>query len=755
MTKPARPSWPRYFLDIAATVATRSPCVKRQVGAVLVSEDRQILATGYNGPPRGAPVRTETTCVRIGIPSGERTDVVCCAHAEINAIAQAARHGVSVKGATLYVTTSPCAWCARSIINAGVVHVVSATEYNDEVATSVFRESGVTTETYQTLPASPSDDDARWVLASLLDRIGGDGVHLMQNKASPASCSDAIVEHIEHLEERARAGVAVNVVRKLERGERYILDVKIQGDHKADIVRQLQRAIHDMGIDGVVVVGADEIRCDPCPELLTQGDVNETLRILKAHKGESIMDAARRVMSTTMPRPVEVAPHIFQYDTNLFVWMDETGDVGGGETTLEAAKAAITRYARELENGPDAELATAASDTVDPAYWRGNDAGVIGTVQAIARIIDGPLTVEPSFGSPELNALAGRIIAIRTELDAVHSDLGVEVEARGHLKAELDRIKVEVQRALEAAGSPLPADEPFAQGNIPFAIHRLAGATSTLQSAIDPTDLAAACDQLTRTLDEAGLPDCGAAVIAIRDALLPDVPKPPRETHTAGDFRNAGRRSPAEVMLARQLGEALEQAKRDAERADKNAAELGKLRAEVGALNDSLGVVDLVQIKPLVDNRTNEIQAVRSEAQHAIRVAEEEAARLRADRNRVMSQLGRFVAEVDVAIGGGGVRAPEFVLSALASEMKRLNELNAAVANLEAWVDGKATLVDGRIGKAVLRYAKEHEDRVWGRVADFLRRVAGLNPFGSVENAAIRDEAKRILDSAPPMPPAA
>lgn len=734
MTKPARPSWPRYFLDIAATVATRSPCVKRQVGAVLVSEDRQILATGYNGPPRGAPVRTETTCVRIGIPSGERTDVVCCAHAEINAIAQAARHGVSVKGATLYVTTSPCAWCARSIINAGVVHVVSATEYNDEVATSVFRESGVTTETYQTLPASPSDDDARWVLASLLDRIGGDGVHLMQNKASPASCSDAIVEHIEHLEERARAGVAVNVVRKLERGERYILDVKIQdadtlNARKAEIVRQLSRAIHDMGIDGVVVVGADEIRCDPCPELLTQGDVNETLRILKAHKGESIMDAARRVMSTTMPRPVEVAPHIFQYDTNLFVWMDETGDVGGGETTLEAAKAAITRYARELENGPDVELATAASDTVDPAYWRGNDAGVIGTVQAIARIIDGPLTVEPSFGSPELNALAGRIIAIRTELDAVHSDLGVEVEARGHLKAELDRIKVEVQRALEAAGSPLPADEPFAQGNIPFAIHRLAGATSTLQSAIDPTDLAAACDQLTRTLDEAGLPDCGAAVIAIRDALLPDVPKPPRETHAAGDFRNAGRRTAAEVMLARQLGEALEQAKRDAERADKNAADLGKL--------------------------TNEIQAVRSEAQHATLVAEEEADFLRADRNRVMSQLGRFVAEVDVAIGGGGVRAPEFVLSALVSEMKRLNELNAAVANLEAWVDGKATLVDGRIGKAVLRYAKEHEDRVWGRVEDFLRRVAGLNPFGSVENAAIRDEAKRILDGAPPMPPAA
>src|SRR3989304_5639362 len=66
-----RPTWDAYFLDIAAVVASRSPCVKRQVGAVLVSEDRAILATGYNGPPRGAPHRDETTCVRIGTPSGE------------------------------------------------------------------------------------------------------------------------------------------------------------------------------------------------------------------------------------------------------------------------------------------------------------------------------------------------------------------------------------------------------------------------------------------------------------------------------------------------------------------------------------------------------------------------------------------------------------------------------------------------------------------------------------------------------------
>lgn len=150
-----RPSWDQYFMSIAHTVATRSPCVKRQVGAVLVSEDKALLATGYNGPPRGAPHRDDKTCVRIGIPSGTQADVVCCAHAESNAIAQAARHGVPVKGSTLYVTTSPCAWCARGIINAGVVRVVREGAYNDPIAAGVFAESGVPVEELPAVPVSP------------------------------------------------------------------------------------------------------------------------------------------------------------------------------------------------------------------------------------------------------------------------------------------------------------------------------------------------------------------------------------------------------------------------------------------------------------------------------------------------------------------------------------------------------------------------------------------------------------------------
>ncbi len=137
--------WDARFIALAQHVATWSSCVRRQVGAVIV-RDKLVLATGVNGPPKGAPHRTADTCVRIGIPSGERADVVCCAHGESNAIAQAAYHGVSVKDATLYVTVSPCAWCARVIINAGITRVVYAEGYPDPLAAQVYNESTVLME---------------------------------------------------------------------------------------------------------------------------------------------------------------------------------------------------------------------------------------------------------------------------------------------------------------------------------------------------------------------------------------------------------------------------------------------------------------------------------------------------------------------------------------------------------------------------------------------------------------------------------
>lgn len=137
-----RPSWDEFFLHIAAVAGTRSPCCKRKVGAVLV-QDNHVLATGYNGPPKGAPHHTEETCVRIGIPSGQQPETVCCVHAEVNAIALAAYHGVATKDSTLYVTTQPCAGCARVLINAGIVRVVFAEGYPDPETARVFAESSI------------------------------------------------------------------------------------------------------------------------------------------------------------------------------------------------------------------------------------------------------------------------------------------------------------------------------------------------------------------------------------------------------------------------------------------------------------------------------------------------------------------------------------------------------------------------------------------------------------------------------------
>lgn len=137
-----RESWDSYFLRVAEVIASRSSCIKRRVGAVLV-RDKHILSTGMNGPPKGAPHPTEATCVRINIPSGQQPETVCCVHAEINAIALGAYHGVCTKDSTLYVTTQPCAGCARVLINAGIVRVVFAEGYPDPETARVFAESQI------------------------------------------------------------------------------------------------------------------------------------------------------------------------------------------------------------------------------------------------------------------------------------------------------------------------------------------------------------------------------------------------------------------------------------------------------------------------------------------------------------------------------------------------------------------------------------------------------------------------------------
>jgi dCMP deaminase len=139
-----RPSWDQYFIEITRLVATRTTCLRRGVGAVLV-KDRNILATGYNGVPSGISHCGEKGCMRdsLKVPSGERHELCRGLHAEQNAIIQAARHGVNIDGATLYCTTMPCIICTKMIINAGIKRVVYREGYSDELAREMIREAGI------------------------------------------------------------------------------------------------------------------------------------------------------------------------------------------------------------------------------------------------------------------------------------------------------------------------------------------------------------------------------------------------------------------------------------------------------------------------------------------------------------------------------------------------------------------------------------------------------------------------------------
>jgi len=140
-----RPSWDAYFLDVAQMVASRSNCVKRHVGAV-IARDRRIVSTGYNGTPRGVRNCNEGGCPRCNsfAESGSRLDECLCSHGEENAIIQAAYHGVSVRGGSLYTTFFPCLFCTKLIINAGLAEVVYNAAYHlDSRAESLLGEAGV------------------------------------------------------------------------------------------------------------------------------------------------------------------------------------------------------------------------------------------------------------------------------------------------------------------------------------------------------------------------------------------------------------------------------------------------------------------------------------------------------------------------------------------------------------------------------------------------------------------------------------
>lgn len=120
-----RVNWHQYFMNIAEQVATRSTCDRKHIGAVIV-RDKTILSTGYNGSIRGAP-----HCDDVGHDM-ENGHCVRTVHAEANAVAQAAKHGISIDGAEIYVTASPCLSCFKLLANSGIKVIYYKEFYRDK-----------------------------------------------------------------------------------------------------------------------------------------------------------------------------------------------------------------------------------------------------------------------------------------------------------------------------------------------------------------------------------------------------------------------------------------------------------------------------------------------------------------------------------------------------------------------------------------------------------------------------------------------
>ena len=142
MSMDTRPDWDHYFMEIARVVSKRSTCLRRSVGAVIV-KNRQIVATGYNGTPSGLEHCAVTSCLReqLKVPSGKMHELCRGIHAEQNAVVQAAFHGVSVNGGTLYCTHQPCVVCTQILINAGIKRTVYANPYPDKLAEEILTAS--------------------------------------------------------------------------------------------------------------------------------------------------------------------------------------------------------------------------------------------------------------------------------------------------------------------------------------------------------------------------------------------------------------------------------------------------------------------------------------------------------------------------------------------------------------------------------------------------------------------------------------
>ncbi len=139
-----RPGWDEYFMEIARTVATRATCPRASVGCV-ITRDRRILTTGYNGAPAGVAHCTEIGCMLVNEHCQRAT------HAEANAIVQGALHGVSLHDSWAYCTHQPCINCSKLLISAGVRRIVFDQAYPDRFATELLAEAGVALLPFGTL----------------------------------------------------------------------------------------------------------------------------------------------------------------------------------------------------------------------------------------------------------------------------------------------------------------------------------------------------------------------------------------------------------------------------------------------------------------------------------------------------------------------------------------------------------------------------------------------------------------------------
>ena len=145
--------WNKRFMDLTEHISTWSSCLRRHVGAV-IAKDKRIMTTGYNGAPSGVQTCVEKgECMRnkLNVPSGTHAELCYAAHAEQNAIIQAAKEGISLKGCTLYCTHQPCVVCAKMIINAGIKEVIYKEGYPDEFSRKICEEAGVKLTKFQDL----------------------------------------------------------------------------------------------------------------------------------------------------------------------------------------------------------------------------------------------------------------------------------------------------------------------------------------------------------------------------------------------------------------------------------------------------------------------------------------------------------------------------------------------------------------------------------------------------------------------------